>query len=101
MDSLLTWFIIALFYAPLHYLMPALVVVMRSTEQERRPNLMRALLDCTLSMLLTFAVVIWLVSGERITAAMLVLLLSMALPYIRILGRHPSRSEAPAPDREA
>lgn len=85
MDDIVIWIIIALFYAPLHYLVPALVVIMRSDDHERRSRLRRALLDCTVSMLASFAVVIWLVLQERITAAMVVLLVSLALPYVRIL----------------
>jgi hypothetical protein len=100
MDTTVTWIIIALFYAPLHYLVPALVVLIRSSDAERRANLRRALLDCTLSMGVSFALVIWLVSQQRITAAMLVLLLSMALPYVRILRPQPHPPEQDTPGRD-
>lgn len=93
MDNVVTWIIIALFYAPLHYLLPVLVVVMRSDEQQRRRRLRQTLIDCSLSMLASFALVIWLVSADRITPAMLALLLSMALPYARILWRPGSSAD--------
>lgn len=100
MDTTVTWIIIALFYAPLHYLVPALVVLIRSGDAERHANLRHAVLDCTLSMLVSFSLVIWLVGQQRITAAMLVLLLSMALPYVRILRPHPKSPEQDAPGRD-
>lgn len=87
MDATITWIIIALFYAPLHYLVPLLLVVMRSADSERRSAVIHTLIDCTASMVASFALVIWLVMQEQITTAMLVLLVSMALPYVRILGR--------------
>jgi hypothetical protein len=84
MDTTVTWFIIALFYAPLHYLVPLLVVLIRSGEQARRPAVIRTLVDCTLSMAASFAMVVWLVGLDRLAPAMAVLLSSMALPYIRL-----------------
>jgi hypothetical protein len=87
MDSFITWIVIALFYIPVHYLLPVLVVLMRSSDRQRRRAVRDTVIDCSLSMLLSFAVVIWLVSQERIGLAMAILLLSMSLPYIRILAR--------------
>lgn len=85
MNDPVIWIIIALFYVPLHYLAPVLVVVMRSPDAERRQRLKQILIECSLSMLAGFALVIWLVQSARITTAMLVLLLSLGLPYIRVL----------------
>lgn len=85
MDDIVIWIIVALFYAPLHYLVPALVVILRSEDRSRRTRLRQTLVDCTLSMAVSFALVVWLVRAERLTAAMLVLLVSLALPYVRIL----------------
>ena len=89
MDATIVWLIIALFYAPLHYLLPMLVVVMTGSEEgeARRQRLVATAIDCTLSMVLAFAVVIWL-AAERLQVAMFVLLLSMAMPYLRIWLHH-------------
>lgn len=89
MDATIVWLIIALFYAPLHYLLPVLVVVMTGREEgeARRRRLVATAIDCTLSMVIAFAVVIWLAS-DRLQVAMFVLLLSMATPYLRIWLHH-------------
>ena len=83
MDAL-TWVIIAAFYAPLHYLVPLLVTVFRSSDRERRAHLRRTAIDCTLSMALGFVLVIWL-ARDRLQLAMLILFVSMLLPYVRLL----------------
>lgn len=85
MDDVLVWIIIAAFYAPLHYLLPLLIVAMTGTEEgdARKRRLIATAIDCTLSMAIAFTVVIWL-AGGRLQAAMVVLLLSMATPYLRI-----------------
>jgi hypothetical protein len=84
-DTWLVWLIIALFYAPLHYLLPLLVVVMTGTEEgaARTRRLIATAVDCTLSMAIAFAVVL-LLAAERLQLAMFVLLASMAAPYVRI-----------------
>jgi len=89
MDTTVVWLIIALFYAPLHYLLPLLVVVMTGREEgeARRRRLVATAIDCTLSMAAAFAVVIWL-AADRLQLAMVVLLLSMATPYLRIWLHH-------------
>ena len=89
MDATIVWLIIALFYAPLHYLLPMLVVVMTGSEEgeARRQRLVATAIDCTLSMIVAFAVVIWL-AADRLQVAMFVLLLSMAMPYLRIWLHH-------------
>ena len=89
MDATIVWLIIALFYAPLHYLLPMLVVVMTGSEdgEARRQRLVATAIDCSLSMVLAFAVVIWL-AADRLQVAMFVLLLSMAMPYLRIWLHH-------------
>lgn len=87
MTEAITWIIIALFYAPIHYLLPVLVTLMRSSENARRTAVIGTLLDCTLSMVFSFTLATWLISKDRVTAAMAVLLVSMALPYIRVLAR--------------
>lgn len=89
MDATIVWLIVALFYAPLHFLLPILVVVMTGREEgeARKRRLVATAIDCTLSMVIAFAVVIWL-AAERLQVAMFVLLLSMALPYLRIWLHH-------------
>ena len=86
MDNLVTWLIIIAFYAPLHYLLPVLVLFIIGTESEEvRKRLIRhALIDSTLSMAGAFAVVIYLVEQEIMSAAMLTLLLSMLYPFVGI-----------------
>jgi len=89
MEATVVWLIVALFYAPLHYLLPMLVVVMTGSEEgeARKRRLVATAIDCTLSMLIAFVVVIWL-AGDQLQIAMLVLLLSMATPYLRIWLHH-------------
>jgi hypothetical protein len=86
MDNLVVWLIIVAFYAPLHYLLPVLILFITGTESEeaRKDLIRRALIDSTLSMVTAFAVVIYLVGQERMSAAMLILLLSMLYPFIGI-----------------
>lgn len=86
MDDLVVWIIIAAFYAPLHYLLPVLVLFItgRESEQTRRRLIRGAVIDSTLSMLLAFGVVIALVQQGWMSLAMLILLLSMGLPFVRI-----------------
>jgi len=85
MDPLITWAIIALFYAPLHYLVPMLVVFLTGSEEVSalKRRLVSTAIDCTVSMTLAFALVIWL-AGERMLLAMGLLLVSIAAPYVRI-----------------
>jgi hypothetical protein len=88
MDAIVTWAIIALFYAPLHFAIPLLIVFFRATpsEEARRADLMRTAWDCAGSMTLAFTLVIWL-ARERLGFAMTILLASMAVPYVRLLLR--------------
>ena len=86
MDDIVVWIIIAGFYAPLHYLLPVLVLFITGLEtEERRKRLIRnSLIDSTLSMAIAFAVVITLAGQGRMSVAMTILLLSMGFPFIRI-----------------
>ena len=86
MDSLVVWLIIAAFYAPLHYLLPVLVLFITGTEPAnvRTGLIRRALIDSTLSMFCAFVIAIYLVRQERMSVAMLILLLSMLYPLLRI-----------------
>jgi hypothetical protein len=86
MDNLIVWLIIIAFYAPLHYLLPVLVLFItgRESEDTRKTLISRALIDATLSMVLAFAIVIYLVGEQMMSVAMLILLLSMLYPFIGI-----------------
>jgi hypothetical protein len=86
MDDIIAWIIIAGFYAPLHYLLPVLVLFITGSEPEslRRKMISRALLDSTVSMAVAFALVILLVNQGWMSLAMLILLLSMGFPFFRI-----------------
>lgn len=85
MDTVVFWVIIALFYAPLHYLIPIVIVFFQNVEDPvlRKRRMIATAIDCTLSMSIAFALVIWL-SGDRLQTAMFVLMISMSLPYFRI-----------------
>ena len=86
MDNLIVWLIIIAFYAPLHYLLPVLVLFItgRESDATRMALIRRALIDATLSMVLAFAIVIYLVGEQMMSVAMLILLLSMLYPFIGI-----------------
>lgn len=86
MDDIIVWIIIAAFYAPLHYLLPVLVLFITGSEPEaaRRRLIRGAVLDSTSSMLVAFAIAIALVRQGGMSLAMLLLLLSMGFPFVRI-----------------
>jgi hypothetical protein len=86
MDEIVIWIIIAGFYAPLHYLLPVLVLFITGQESEatRRRLIRNSLIDSTLSMVVAFAIVITLARQGLMLPAMLVLLLSMPAPFVRI-----------------
>ncbi len=87
MHDITIWIIIIAFYAPLHYMLPVLILFITGNESElvRKALIRRALIDSTLSMVLAFALIILLVTRGFIGWAMLVMLLSMPMPFIRII----------------
>lgn len=87
MNEVTTWIIVIAFYAPLHYMIPLLVLFITGNESNdvRKQLIRRALIDSTLSMFLAFALAIMLVKMEMMIWAMLILLISMPTPFIRIL----------------
>jgi hypothetical protein len=89
MDDVIVWIIIIAFYAPLHYLLPVLILFITGNEpEEQRRTLIRgALIDSTLSMIVAFVIIIALVSSGWISVAMLMMLVSMFYPFLRIF-RH-------------
>ncbi len=86
MDDVVVWIIIAGFYAPLHYLLPVLVLFItgRETEDTRKRLIRNSLVDSTLSMVIAFGIVITLTTQGQMSIAMAILLLSMGYPFIRI-----------------
>ena len=87
MSDLILWLIIIAFYAPLHYMLPVLILFITGNEGEqvRKALIRRALIDSTLSMCIAFLVAIVLVNMGYMIWAMLVLLLSMPVPFLRIV----------------
>lgn len=84
MNGMITWFIIAVFYAPLHFAGPVGVVIVTTAASPFRTRLIRYIvLECAASMVIAFMLVIWLVQ-ERLGLAMLILLLSMFVPYLTL-----------------
>ena len=82
MNDAVVWLIIAAFYAPLHFMGPVGVVILTTAVARDRRRLMRyILLECALSMLVAFILVIWL-AVDNLKLAMLILFLSMLLPYL-------------------
>jgi hypothetical protein len=86
MDEFIIWAIIIGFYAPLHYLLPVLVLFVtgQESEQTRRRLIRNSLIDSTLSLVIAFAIVITLVALGHLFVAMVILLLSMSAPFFRI-----------------
>lgn len=86
MTEMTVWMIAWLFYMPMHYLGPLLVALLsgRETPQERRRLLKAVVVDCTVSMILAFALAIWLFSLQP-RWSMVVLLASLCAPYTHIL----------------
>jgi hypothetical protein len=80
------WLIVIGFYAPLHFLLPVLVLFITGHETEalRRKLIRHALIDAGVSMIAAFALAIYLAQEEDLSTAMLILLLSMAVPFVRI-----------------
>lgn len=87
MDGMIVWIIIAAFYAPLHYLIPLLVVVIKTESADvRKQSIRKTLIDCTLSMAVAFFLVIWMAENQ-LQSAMIILFLSMLAPYPFLLLR--------------
>jgi hypothetical protein len=85
MTDTIAWIIAVAFYAPFHYLGPLLVSFLTGTETppERKRLIIVILIDCTLSMLVAFFLAYWLYKSN-LQLAMLMLLLSMCIPYLHI-----------------
>ena len=86
MSDTLVWIVAIAFYAPFHYLGPLLVSLLTGNDsQTRRKRLIiNILIDCTLSMLVAFALAIGLFQSN-LHIAMLILIVSMFVPYLHIV----------------
>ena len=84
MDDTIIWIIIIGFYAPLHYLPPILMVLFKTTNENRSKMIRDTVIDCTASMVLAFGLVA-LVGLENMLLAMFILLLAIFLPYLRVI----------------
>ena len=84
MNDPVVWLIIAAFYAPLHYLLPVLFIVITAGSEERTGLIKKAIIDCTISMVIIFTLVLWLIP-ERLMMAMLIMAVGIATPFLRII----------------
>ena len=87
MDDPIIWIIIIAFYAPLHFMLPVLFlfIVGHESETARKQLIRHAMIDAALSMVAAFGLAILLVIYEQIAVAMVILILFMAVPFIRII----------------
>lgn len=86
MDDLVVWIIIIGFFAPLHFLLPVVVLFVTGHEsaQARKRLIRRAVIDSALSLVIAFAVAIYLVRLGYMLPAMIILLVAMGTPFVRI-----------------
>lgn len=97
MSDTLAWIIALGFYAPFHYLGPFLVGYLtgKETPPQRRRLLIGIFIDCSVTLVIGFTLSIWLFKHE-LTLAMLILVISMCLPYVhiviarKVMARNPS-----------
>jgi hypothetical protein len=85
MSDTLVWIIALMFYAPIHFLGPVLVILLTGPGEiaANRQLLGRVLIDCTFSMLLAFSLAVLIFDNSPQYAAV-ILLLAMLVPYIHI-----------------
>jgi hypothetical protein len=85
MTDTIAWIIALAFYAPFHYLGPLLVTLLTGddTDSQRKLLIINILIDCSLSMFVAFSVAFGLLRDD-LQLAMLVLLISMCIPYLHI-----------------
>ncbi len=86
MSDVVIWVIVIAFYAPLHFMLPVLFLFITGKEPEAvRKALIRSVIrDALMSMIVAIALAVLLVNLGWIMPAMLVLMLSMSLPFLRI-----------------
>lgn len=82
MDDVIVWIIIAAFYAPLHFAAPVGLVILTVPDPQGRRRLIRvALIESAVSMMIAFALVIWL-AQKQMGLAMAILFFSMLVPFV-------------------
>lgn len=88
MDDPVVWIIVVAFYAPLHFLLPVLFLLIVGGEVNvvRKQLIRSALIDAAVSMVVAFTLAIILVNYAQIVLAMVVLMLFLLVPFIRILN---------------
>lgn len=84
MDDVIVWIIIIGFYAPLHFLPPILLILFNTHTDERKQALVRAVVDCSASMVLAF-VLVYFIGLDNMLLAMGILLGALFLPYVRVV----------------
>ena len=87
MNDPIIWIIIIAFYAPLHFMLPVLflLIVGHEPEGDRKQMIRRALIDAAISMVVAFALAIILVNNDKVGLAMVALILFMTVPFMRII----------------
>ena len=87
MNDPIIWIIIIAFYAPLHFMLPVLLLFIVGNESEtvRKQLIRKALIDAALSMVVAFIIAIMFVNYDQIALAMVALIIFMLIPFIRIL----------------
>lgn len=87
MSDLVIWIVVVAFYAPLHFMLPVvfLFITGRESEELRRQLIRSVVRDAFLSMVVAVALAVLLVQLGWILPAMLLLMLSMAMPFLRIV----------------
>ncbi len=87
MNDTIIWIIIAVFYAPLHFMLPVLFLFIVGDEPEDvRKRLIRGvIIDAAVSMLVAFAIAITLAMYDMLALAIVTLVLFMVTPFIRVI----------------
>lgn len=92
MDDPVLWIILAVFYAPLHFMLPVLFLFIVGGESEgAKKSLVRgALIDAGVSMGVAFVIAALLINNGYIALAMVALMLFLLVPIIRIVVKRRS-----------
>ena len=87
MNDTIIWIIIAVFYAPLHFMLPVLFlfIVGDETEEVRKRLVRGVIIDAAVSMLVAFAIAITLAMYDMLALAIVTLVLFMVTPFIRVI----------------
>lgn len=85
MSDTVVWLIIVGFYIPLHFIPPLGITYafIGGEPETRKSNTLNVLFDVLATTLITFVLIFWLAEGHLQTS-MIIMLLSVLLPYIRV-----------------